>query len=163
MQFKKCTINGVVYGNGVHPEVLFKQRNSALLSIKRPTLAGIARRKYSEKLSSQAQTPNETSLKESETKFYDPLLLNELRDSNCKQYSAIRDFFTSLAICHSVLVTKDVNNPNSFKYMAQSPDESALVNAAKDVGFIFTDRINSCVVVVSNRSLNIIFFVKYSL
>lgn len=50
----------------------------------------------------------------------------------------IRDFFTLLAICHTVLVSTDANGEQNYK--AQSPDEAALVQAAKDVGYTFHSR-----------------------
>ncbi|CAG8754876.1 1140_t:CDS:2, partial [Racocetra fulgida] len=50
----------------------------------------------------------------------------------------IKDFFTLLAICHTVLVS--TSNNGEPQYKAQSPDEAALVQAAKDVGYVFHSR-----------------------
>ncbi|CAB4417261.1 unnamed protein product [Rhizophagus irregularis] len=47
-------------------------------------------------------------------------------------------FFTLLAICHTVLV--NTNSDGEQQYKAQSPDEAALVQAAKDVGYTFRSR-----------------------
>ncbi|KAJ1669195.1 phospholipid transporting ATPase, partial [Spiromyces aspiralis] len=54
----------------------------------------------------------------------------------------IIEFFTILAICHTVLAEyADIdNNPHRVEYKAQSPDEAALVAAARDVGFVFLGR-----------------------
>lgn len=53
-----------------------------------------------------------------------------------EQAIRIKVFFSVLAICHTVLVEKpDPARPNQIVYRAQSPDEAALVNAAKNVGF----------------------------
>jgi phospholipid-translocating ATPase len=53
----------------------------------------------------------------------------------------IREFFSLLAVCHTVLVEKpDESNPNQILYRAQSPDEAALVDAAKNVGFACLNR-----------------------
>ena len=54
-----------------------------------------------------------------------------------EQAKRIKGFFSVLAICHTVLVEKpeDSENENIIFYRAQSPDESALVTAAKNVGF----------------------------
>jgi phospholipid-translocating ATPase len=62
-------------------------------------------------------------------------------------------FFKFLAVCHSVLIAKDRKNVDSpspefsqespetqLQYRAQSPDEAALVKAAKDVGITFVSR-----------------------
>ena len=58
-----------------------------------------------------------------------------------EQGNRIREFFSLLALCHTVLVEKpDATNPNLISYRAQSPDESALVNAAKNLGFVCLHR-----------------------
>jgi phospholipid-translocating ATPase len=43
-------------------------------------------------------------------------------------------FFRVLALCHTVMVE---NKDGCFKYQAQSPDENALVSAARNFGFVF--------------------------
>ena len=48
---------------------------------------------------------------------------------------ALRDFFTMLAVCHTVMV-----EDGGSKYSASSPDELALVNGAKDVGIVYNKR-----------------------
>lgn len=44
-------------------------------------------------------------------------------------------FFRVLALCHTVMVE---NKDGCLKYQAQSPDENALVSAARNFGFVFT-------------------------
>merc|ERR1719487_874068 len=51
-------------------------------------------------------------------------------------------FFTCLATCNSVQVSKDVAHGNRLQYQGMSPDEVALVEAAQDVGIVFTNRTN---------------------
>ncbi|KAJ1330155.1 hypothetical protein BSLG_009685 [Batrachochytrium salamandrivorans] len=47
-------------------------------------------------------------------------------------------------ICHTVLIEKpDKSNPNRIVYNAQSPDEAALVSAAKDTGFACLRRMDN--------------------
>ncbi|KAE8690796.1 Phospholipid-transporting ATPase 3 [Hibiscus syriacus] len=50
-----------------------------------------------------------------------------------------REFFRCLAICHTVLPEGD-ESPEKIKYQAASPDEAALVLAAKHFGFFFYRR-----------------------
>lgn len=68
--------------------------------------------------------------------FVDPyltnLLNNQIRD---KEYESVRRVILFLACCHSIII----DHENS-KYNAASPDELALVNAAKQLGFEFRDR-----------------------
>lgn len=54
----------------------------------------------------------------------------------------IGEFFRILSVCHSVLVSKvdPEFDPYLLRYKAQSPDEAALVDAARATGFVFTGR-----------------------
>ncbi|KAL1355163.1 hypothetical protein AAHE18_05G094800 [Arachis hypogaea] len=117
MEFFKCSIGGEVYGTGV-------------TEIER----GIAERsgkKIEENISSNA-------VREKGFNFDDPRLMrgawrNEPNPDNCKE------FFRCLAICHTVLPEGD-ESPEKIKYQAASPDEAALVIAAKNFGFFFYRR-----------------------
>lgn len=48
-------------------------------------------------------------------------------------------FWSLLALCHTALVSVDPTT-GTIEYKAQSPDETALVQAAADVGFVFRGR-----------------------
>ena len=55
------------------------------------------------------------------------------------------DFCIISALCHTVLPEADTDSdqkiiPGSLKYQAQSPDEAALLTAARAFGFTFTAR-----------------------
>ncbi|KAJ2758305.1 phospholipid transporting ATPase, partial [Coemansia nantahalensis] len=57
------------------------------------------------------------------------------------QTRAIIEFFTVLAVCHTVIASvPDAARPQHIEYKAQSPDEAALVATARDVGFAFLGR-----------------------
>ncbi|RDX79899.1 Phospholipid-transporting ATPase 3, partial [Mucuna pruriens] len=117
MEFFKCSIGGEVYGNGV-------------TEIEK----GIAERsglKLEENISINA-------LRERGFNFDDARLMrgawrNEPNPDSCKE------FFRCLAICHTVLPEGD-ETPEKIKYQAASPDEAALVIAAKNFGFFFFRR-----------------------
>ena len=47
-------------------------------------------------------------------------------------------FFKLLALCHTVM--PEYGEDGSLQYQAQSPDENALVSAARNFGFVFTER-----------------------
>ncbi|PPQ72110.1 hypothetical protein CVT24_002421 [Panaeolus cyanescens] len=51
----------------------------------------------------------------------------------------LNGFFSVLALCHTVL-TNINKETGEIEYKAQSPDESALVQAAADMGFVFRGR-----------------------
>ncbi len=62
------------------------------------------------------------------------------------------DFFTFMAVCHSVVVDKDPNHmdkddPTNVKYQASSPDELALVNGSKDAGITLMERTKTDVII----------------
>jgi len=48
----------------------------------------------------------------------------------------LQEFFRCLAICHTVLPEGE-ETPEKIAYQAASPDEAALVAAAKNFGFFF--------------------------
>jgi phospholipid-translocating ATPase len=51
----------------------------------------------------------------------------------------LNGFFKVLGLCHTVLTDQDPST-GAIAYKSQSPDESALVQAAADVGFVFLGR-----------------------
>ena len=58
----------------------------------------------------------------------------------------IEMFFRLLAVCHTV-IPDGAPNESSIKYEAESPDEAALVVAAKVMGFFCFKRTNTTVMV----------------
>lgn len=70
---------------------------------------------------------------EPDFKFYDRTLL----DSVLKGDQDCYNFFRLLALCHTVM--SDQTN-GRLEYQAQSPDEAALVSAARNFGFVFKER-----------------------
>jgi phospholipid-translocating ATPase len=116
MEFKKCSINGTNYGTMSYCE----------------TDKSIYLKKFSEIFKPQYF--------DDKPSFCDPLLPQHLIE-NGVQAVKIREFFSLLSVCHTVMVERpDDRNPNSIRYMAQSPDEAALVSAAKNAGFACLDR-----------------------
>ncbi|XP_016845429.1 probable phospholipid-transporting ATPase IM isoform X4 [Nasonia vitripennis] len=70
---------------------------------------------------------------EPEFKFYDASLLDAVRRDN----EDVHSFFRLLALCHTVMAEDKGGN---LEYQAQSPDEAALVSAARNFGFVFRER-----------------------
>ncbi|XP_030499413.1 phospholipid-transporting ATPase 3 isoform X3 [Cannabis sativa] len=119
MEFFKCSIGGEVYGTGV-------------TEIER----GVAQRRGL-KLEEGQKSAN--VVQEKGFNFDDARLMrgawrNEPNPDLCKE------FFRCLAICHTVLPEGDVTSPEKVTYQAASPDEAALVTAAKNFGFFFYRR-----------------------
>ncbi|KAK6173412.1 hypothetical protein SNE40_016867 [Patella caerulea] len=70
--------------------------------------------------------------------FDDEAMINNLKENHATA-GDIRDFLTLLAICHTVVPERHPDT-NTITYQAASPDEAALVDAAKKLGFVFTTR-----------------------
>ncbi|XP_019421458.1 PREDICTED: phospholipid-transporting ATPase 3-like [Lupinus angustifolius] len=117
MEFFKCSIGGEIYGNGLtETEKGLAERNGV---------------KLEENITTNA-------VRERGFNFNDARLMsgawrNEPNPDSCKE------FFRCLAICHTVLPEGD-ESPEKIRYQAASPDESALVIAAKNFGFFFYRR-----------------------
>ncbi|XP_043949221.1 phospholipid-transporting ATPase ID isoform X6 [Drosophila biarmipes] len=112
MTFNKCSINGRSYGD------VIDLRTGELIEI-------------TEALQTVDFSANPHH--ESDFRWYDRTLLDAVRSD--EEHSHV--FFRLLALCHTVMAeTVD----GKLEYQAQSPDEAALVAAARNFGFVFRTR-----------------------
>eukprot|EP01103_Thecamoeba_quadrilineata_P000633 TRINITY_DN10544_c0_g1_i1.p1 TRINITY_DN10544_c0_g1~~TRINITY_DN10544_c0_g1_i1.p1 ORF type:complete len:1100 (-),score=167.10 TRINITY_DN10544_c0_g1_i1:151-3450(-) len=65
--------------------------------------------------------------------FKDEKMVNEMQ-SNSEQGKKVRMFWTLLAVCHTVMIQR---TDDDFSYSASSPDEAALVQAAREQGYVY--------------------------
>ncbi|XP_044154614.1 phospholipid-transporting ATPase IA isoform X1 [Bufo gargarizans] len=77
--------------------------------------------------------------------FHDSTLLENL-ENNHPTAPVICEFLTMMAICHTAVPEHD---GDQIIYQASSPDEGALVRAAKQLRFVFTGRTPSSVIIES--------------
>ncbi|XP_077778143.1 phospholipid-transporting ATPase IK [Podarcis muralis] len=112
MTFKKCCINGVIYGS----------QNSAQDKSMESDL------KWNKYLDSKLE-------------FYDQQLLENIRRNDDPM---VKEFMRLLAICHTVMVEE---KENQLVYQAASPDEEALVTAARNLGYVFLSRTQDTVTI----------------
>uniref|UniRef100_A0A8C6VCD9 Phospholipid-transporting ATPase n=1 Tax=Naja naja TaxID=35670 RepID=A0A8C6VCD9_NAJNA len=104
MTFKKCCINGNIYGNeGI--------QNAG-------KCIDLSWNKYIDK----------------KLEFHDQLLLDTIRRD---QDPVVREYMRLLALCHTVMVEE---KESELVYQAASPDEEALVTAARNLGYVFLSR-----------------------
>jgi phospholipid-transporting ATPase len=68
--------------------------------------------------------------------YYDVNILLQHR-ANHENAQIIDEFLTLLAVCHTVIPEHDEERPGNIIYQASSPDESALVEGVKNLGYIF--------------------------
>lgn len=148
MEFQKCSVNGVKYGEGITEA----QRGSA----KR---AGIKDALDPEEQTQQLAMLKEDMLQKMISTFNNrwqqpekltlisPQIVQDLSDTSSPQRDHLVAFFRALAVCHSVLPDKPDARMRPFflEYKAESPDEAALVAAARDVGFPFVAKSNNSI------------------
>ncbi|XP_059952800.1 probable phospholipid-transporting ATPase IM isoform X3 [Mesoplodon densirostris] len=112
MTFKKCSINGRIYGE-VH-DVLGQKTDMT----KKKEAVGFS-------VNPQAGRTFQ---------FFDHHLMESIKMGDPK----VHEFLRLLALCHTVM--SEENSAGELIYQVQSPDEGALVTAAKNLGFIFKSR-----------------------
>ncbi|EPB84177.1 hypothetical protein HMPREF1544_09040 [Mucor circinelloides 1006PhL] len=91
--------------------------------------------------------PTYSSLNPDKLSFADPQIFKDIGSSEMgsdkaeSQSTRIKEFFMLLALCHTVVIEKiGKDGKTQIDYKAESPDEAALVNAAKNAGFAFIKR-----------------------
>lgn len=142
MEFQKCSISGVVYGEGVTEA----QRGAA----KRQGRDDVDPEELSHKLATLKDDMVNKLVRLFKNRYaqvdkltlISPKLAQDIADRSSQQASHIIAFFRALAVCHTVLADKPdpSTKPYYLEYKAESPDEAALVAAARDVGFPFVGK-----------------------
>ncbi|KAF4323156.1 hypothetical protein BBO99_00003425 [Phytophthora kernoviae] len=131
MEFRKCFIAGISYGFGT-TEI---GRAVAELAKKAATAKGETipddggnNEKYHDPRAAQVDYNPLIH-------FDDPRLIHTL-DTDTPEAAAIDEFLTVLSVCHTVIPEKNAKT-GAIDYRASSPDEEALVKAAKCLGYNF--------------------------
>ncbi|XP_074211258.1 phospholipid-transporting ATPase IC isoform X2 [Camelus bactrianus] len=116
MTFKKCCINGHIYGD--HQDA--SQHNHS-----KAEQVDFSWNMYAD----------------GKLAFYDHYLIEQIRSG---KEPGIRQFFFLLAVCHTVMVDR---LDGQLNYQAASPDEGALVSAARNFGFAFLARTQNTITI----------------
>uniref|UniRef100_A0A3Q1EXH9 Phospholipid-transporting ATPase n=1 Tax=Acanthochromis polyacanthus TaxID=80966 RepID=A0A3Q1EXH9_9TELE len=112
MVFSKCSINGRTYGD-VYDEFDQKVEITEKTACVDFSFNPLCDRRF---------------------KFYDCSLVEAIKLED----PAVQEFFRLLALCHTVM--PEEKSEGHLVYQAQSPDEGALVTAARNFGFVFRAR-----------------------
>ncbi|XP_019896180.1 phospholipid-transporting ATPase ID isoform X5 [Esox lucius] len=112
MVFNKCSINGNTYGD-VYDEFGHKVEVSERTACVDFSFNPLSDRKFT---------------------FHDSSLVEAIK----MEEPSVQEFFRLLALCHTVM--SEEKNEGDLLYQAQSPDEGALVSAARNFGFVFRSR-----------------------
>ena len=143
MEFQKCSIYGVAYGEGITEA----QRGAATREGKTDICDPQELNEKLDKLRRQMITTMERTFKNrylqpKKVTLVAPKLAADLADRGGIQRGRIIAFFRALALCHTVLADRPepTTDPYLLNYKAESPDEAALVSAARDAGFPFVNK-----------------------
>ncbi|XP_008584318.1 PREDICTED: probable phospholipid-transporting ATPase IC [Galeopterus variegatus] len=116
MTFKKCCINGQIYGD---PRDVSQHNHSKIEQV----------------------DFSWNTLADGKLAFYDHYLVEQIQSGKEPE---VRQFFFLLAVCHTVMVDR---LDGQLNYQAASPDEGALVSAARNFGFAFLSRTQNTITI----------------
>ncbi|WRT67856.1 uncharacterized protein IL334_004830 [Kwoniella shivajii] len=145
MEFKKCSIQGVVFGEGMTEAMMGAAKRDGQDTGPAMEDQEVELNELKGKmLKMMNHSIRNRYLREDKLTLIAPDLVNHMSNSSDPLQPHIIDFFRALAVCHSVLSdTPDPAKPYELDYKAESPDEAALVAAARDVGFPFINKNNT--------------------
>uniref|UniRef100_A0AAR2LYX2 Phospholipid-transporting ATPase n=1 Tax=Pygocentrus nattereri TaxID=42514 RepID=A0AAR2LYX2_PYGNA len=110
MVFSKCSINGNTYGENMLPIIFIDSQKTPCVDF---SFNPLMDRKF---------------------RFHDSSLVEAIK----LEEPLVQEFFRLLALCHTVM--PEERSEGELVYQAQSPDEGALVTAARNFGFVFRAR-----------------------
>ncbi|GAA6022484.1 hypothetical protein JCM10207_008529, partial [Rhodosporidiobolus poonsookiae] len=145
MEFQKCAVGGISYGEGITEAMLGAAKregrdtsafdpaqNVEHLAARKEQMCEIMRNGFKNRY-----------LQENKLTLISPPMAEQLVQRGTPQHERLAAFWRALAICHTVLTEHpDESNPDILEYKAESPDEAALVSAARDAGFVFVHKSN---------------------
>uniref|UniRef100_H2ZKH2 Phospholipid-transporting ATPase n=1 Tax=Ciona savignyi TaxID=51511 RepID=H2ZKH2_CIOSA len=145
MEFKKCSIGGVKYGvmnyeqtAAAEQQFLFKIPSSKIIMNPKNNIiyANVS-----------TIATNNIIVRILVVRIFIFLIIKGVRLLNFVEQailSQVRDFLTMMSVCHTVVPER------ASKYQSSSPDENAIVRAARNLGFVFCVRTPTHVVVRAN-------------
>ncbi|KAL4912226.1 hypothetical protein BDW62DRAFT_195155 [Aspergillus aurantiobrunneus] len=144
MDFKKCTVNGVSYGEAfTEAQIGLVRREGGDADAE----AARAREKIAADTSKMIGLlrglHDNPYLRDENLTFVSPDYVADMSgQSGAAQKQATEHFMLALAVCHSVITEHTPGDPPQVEFKAQSPDEAALVGTARDCGFTLLGRSN---------------------
>ncbi|KAL9593888.1 MAG: hypothetical protein Q9219_007328 [cf. Caloplaca sp. 3 TL-2023] len=148
MEFKKCTINGIPYGEAYTEAQAGMQRRQGVDTEAEGARAheqiAKARVKMLQDLRKMHVNPY---LRDEDLTFVAPDFVQDVGGaSGTEQKIANEEFMLALALCHTVITERTPGDPPKLEFKAQSPDEAALVATARDCGFTVMGRSNDGII-----------------
>ncbi|KAH8730644.1 hypothetical protein GQ44DRAFT_606678 [Phaeosphaeriaceae sp. PMI808] len=142
MEFKKCTINGVPYGEAYTEAQAGMQRRQGIdVEAEGARAREQIQRDRVRMIEGIRKIHDNPYLWDDDLTFVAPDYIEDLAgDSGREQQVANENFMIAVALCHTVVTERTPGDPPKIEFKAQSPDEAALVATARDVGFTFVGR-----------------------
>jgi len=148
MEFKKCTVSGIPYGEAYTEAQAGMQRRQGINVDEEGAKAHqqIAHDKI-KMLEAIRRMHSNPYLHDDELTFVAPDFISDLAGGSGQEQSAANEhFMLALALCHTVITERIPGDPPRIEFKAQSPDEAALVATARDCGFTVLGRSNDGII-----------------
>jgi phospholipid-translocating ATPase len=144
MEFKKCTVNGVAYGEAyTEAEAGMRRRQGIDVDAEQQQVRAHIAEARAEMLQAIRKTHDNPYLHDEDLTFIAPEFVHDLNGRSGPQQAKLNeDFMVALALCHTVITETTPGDPPRIEFKAQSPDEAALVATARDCGFTVLGRSN---------------------
>jgi phospholipid-translocating ATPase len=144
MEFKKCTINGISYGEAyTEAQAGMQKREGINVEEEGAKIHEQIARDRLRMLKELRQIHDNPYLRDEDLTFVAPYFVTDLKgESGEEQKKANEHFMLALALCHTVITERTAGDPPKVEFKAQSPDEAALVATARDCGFTVLGRSN---------------------
>lgn len=142
MEFKKCTINGVPYGEAyTEAQAGMKRREGGDFEAEAARAKEQIALDRVNMLDMLRKIHDNPYLRDENLTFISPPFVSGLEgQAGQKQKASNEHFMLALAVCHTVITEQTPGDPPQIEFKAQSPDEAALVSAARDCGFTVIGR-----------------------
>ena len=148
MEFKKCSINGVPYGEAYTEAQAGLQRRQGIdVEAEEAKVRDQIASDRVKMLADLRKIHPNPYLHDDELTFVAPDFVSDLSgESGSPQRTANEQFMLALALCHTVITERTPGDPPRIEFKAQSPDEAALVATARDCGFTVMGRTNEGII-----------------
>ncbi len=150
MVFRQCSVGGRAY-TGDPDSSSDSDDDSSSIELKKQKISAYVASLPGSRQATSSNVVLPPKVKDTGYKFQDTILKMDIEaaltedgaeDADPEKTAharALYGFFSVLALCHTVVAATD-KQTGAIEYRAQSPDESALVQAAADMGFVFLGR-----------------------
>lgn len=144
MEFKKCTINGLCYGEAyTEAEAGMRRRQGIDVEEESARINAQIAEDRLEMIRELRRTYDNLYFKDENLTFVAPKFVHDVNGASGEEQKIANErFMVALALCHTVITETTPGDPPSIEFKAQSPDEAALVATARDCGFTVLGRTN---------------------